>query len=92
MLIAVILILVSCGNDLENDNKVKTPIQDTIVSEQTTEFRAINDLLKDDINNTALYLRRANLYKKYGDIGIAYVCIDQNENVSVIKICCMMCV
>jgi tetratricopeptide (TPR) repeat protein len=77
IIIGTITLLVSCGNDVEKGTGSKVEIQDTIVSEQTAEFKAINESLKSDINNPALYLRRANLYMKYQDLSSAVNDLDR---------------
>ena len=71
------MVLFSCGNDAGNEVNDEMLIQDTTVSEKTTEFRAINDLLKKDINNSTLYLRRAKLYVKYKDVTSAVNDLDR---------------
>lgn len=76
IIIGAVFFLISCGNDAtETDNT--TLVADTTVSEQTAEFRAINDLLKENINDPALYLRRAKLYMKYKDLPSAVNDLDR---------------
>ncbi len=72
-----ITLLASCGNDAKNGSNIDVPVQDTTVSEQTAEFNTINGLLKEDINNPALYLRRANLFMKYQDLSSAVNDLDR---------------
>ena len=69
--------LLSCGNDVKTTANTSVNTQDTTLYEQAAEFRAINDMLKEDINNSALYLKRANLFKKYGDLSSAVDDIDR---------------
>ena len=75
--IGAITLLLSCGNDVKTRANTSVNTQDTTLSEQAAEFRAINDMLKEDINNSALYLKRANLFKKYGDLSSAVDDIDR---------------
>lgn len=72
-----IVTLVSCRNEVENGVTSKILTQDTIVSEQTKEFIEINKLLKEDVKNAFLYLKRANLYKKYNEIDLAISDVDR---------------
>ncbi|MBL4667937.1 MAG: tetratricopeptide repeat protein [Flavobacteriales bacterium] len=78
-LIIVILSIVfsSCGNDTQNVVNDDDLTQDTTVSEQTLEFRTVNDLLKNDINNSGLYLQRAKLFVKYNDLSAAVDDLDR---------------
>lgn len=71
------MFLFSCGNDTVDNNEHKVLTQDTTMSDQIAEFTAINDLLKSDINNPALYLRRAKLYTKYFDLSSAVNDLDR---------------
>ncbi len=71
------LFLFSCGNEPINEVSEEVPTQDTTASEQVTEFKAINELLKDDINNSELYLKRAKLYMKYNDVSSAVNDLDR---------------
>ena len=77
IIVSAIFFLMSCGNDTTEiiENEVST--QDTTATEQVVEFRAINDLLKENINDPALYLRRAKLYMKYGDLSSAVGDLDR---------------
>lgn len=70
-------LLISCGGGKTDTDVLETPITDTTESEKVAEFRAINDLLKQDINNTSLYLKRSKLYLKYGDLSLAVDDIDR---------------
>jgi tetratricopeptide (TPR) repeat protein len=76
-LLVVVSMFISCGTDTTINNESGNPIQDTTETEQTKEFKAINALLKDDIDNTALYLRRARLYMKYDDLPSAVNDVDR---------------
>jgi predicted Zn-dependent protease len=77
IIIVSIVTLVSCGNEVENGVTSKILTQDTIVSEETKEFIEINKLLKEDVNNAFLYLKRANLYNKYNKVDLAISDIDR---------------
>lgn len=70
-------VLISCGGSSTDTYAVEVPITDTTESEKTVEFRAVNNLLKQDINNTSLYLKRSKLYLKYGDLVSAVDDIDR---------------
>lgn len=70
-------LLISCGGSKTDTETIKAPVADTTESEKVTEFRAVNDLLKQDINNTSLYLKRAKLYVKYNDMQLAVDDIDR---------------
>jgi tetratricopeptide (TPR) repeat protein len=73
----IITLLTSCGNDAKKVGNIEAEAQVPEVTEQAAEFKAINELLKNDINNPALYLRRAKLFKKYNDISSAVGDIDR---------------
>lgn len=72
-------IFFSCGSDVEDtvDNTDLAEAVDSLDSERTVEFKAVNDLLRNDINNTSLYLQRAKLYMKYNDLSSAVKDIDR---------------
>ena len=77
-LIAIVaLIIVACGSEKPNENTGLNNENDTTLTEQAKEFKAINDLLKKDINNTSLYLKRSKLYVKYNDLEMAVNDIDR---------------
>ena len=77
ILVSAIFFLAACGNDAvdtaDNDNQQI----DTTVTEKTAEFKAINDLLKENINDPVLYLQRAKLYMKYNDLSSAVNDLDR---------------
>lgn len=77
IVISAIFFLASCGNDAENTGDDVVVIQDTTETEQEAEFRDINNLLKDNINDPVLYLRRARLYMKYDDLSSAVNDLDR---------------
>jgi len=77
IIISAIFFLSSCGNDETNSIKNEALNIDTTISEQTTEFRAINDLLKQNINDPVLYLKRAKLFMKYNDLSSAVNDLDR---------------
>ena len=76
IIIGISLLLFSCGNDVENTDVLVNPTDSTETT-QTAEFKAVNEALKNDINNSALYLRRAKLYVKYEDLGSAVNDLDR---------------
>lgn len=68
----LVLFFASCENGNSVDDIPKTTIAtDTTLTEEERAFKEINELLKTDVNNTGLYLRRARLYQKYGDFNAA---------------------
>jgi tetratricopeptide (TPR) repeat protein len=71
------IFLFSCGTDVSTTDENKTELTDTTETEKTIEFRAINDLLKQDVNNTSLYLKRAKLYMKYNELSLAVQDVDR---------------
>lgn len=71
------MFLFSCGNDTIDKTEHDVLIQDTTVSDKIAEFTALNNLLKSDINNPTLYLRRAKLYMKYFDLSSAVNDVDR---------------
>ena len=77
IVVSAVFFLVACGNDSVNTNENEVLVQDTTESEQTAEFRAINNLLKDNINDPVLYLKRARLYMKYNDLSSAVNDLDR---------------
>jgi len=75
--ISIAIFLFSCGsNTSENLNDINL-LTDTTETEKTVEFKAINELLKNDINNSSLYLRRAKLFMKYSDLSSAVNDLDR---------------
>ena len=76
-LLVFISVLFSCGGNGEQIEDTTNLIADTSETEQTKEFREINALLKQDINNAGLYLKRANLYVKYKDLVSAVKDVDR---------------
>jgi tetratricopeptide (TPR) repeat protein len=52
-------------------------MQDTTLSQKVKDFKEINTLLKEDVNNAFLYIRRAYLYKKYKETDLALSDVDR---------------
>ena len=77
IIVSAVFLLSSCGNDATDVIRNEALSSDTTMSEQTAEFRAVNDLLKENINDPALYLRRAKLYMKYKDLTSAVGDLDR---------------
>ncbi len=75
-LFLIAFVMLSCGTDTPKET-TSDNLTDTTKTEKTREFEAINDLLKNDINNPALYLRRAKIYVKYMDISSAILDLDR---------------
>ncbi len=77
-ILALSVVLFSCGNG-ENHTKENDTEQivDTVQTEQEKEFKAINDLLRSDVNNISLYLQRSKLYTKYNELDLAIKDIDR---------------
>ena len=73
-----IFLLIACNN---NEKKIveqaKEQIIDTTSNEQVLAFKEINELIKNDVNNTSLYLKRARLYQKYGAVPKAIQDLDR---------------
>ena len=70
VIIGAILILTSCGNDAETPQKALETVSVSSPEEKdkVAAFNEINTSLKAEINNAALYLKRAKLYVKYQDL------------------------
>ena len=80
ILVGIGWLLVICFTSCETKKDTvveKVPQQDTTLSEKALAFQAINDQLKANINDPTLYLKRAQLYKKYGDISSAVDDVDR---------------
>ena len=72
----VAIFYTACGSDKPVDNNETITVDSTLTAKEA-EFKAINDLLKQDINNTGLYLKRAKLYSKYNDLSSAVNDVDR---------------
>lgn len=71
-------LLSSCGGDVKKTEKVEGEIEVVATeSEQIVAFKEVNALLKAEINNPALYLKRSKLYMKYGDLSSAVNDLDR---------------
>jgi tetratricopeptide (TPR) repeat protein len=70
-LFIITIILCSCGNNDSTSYEEDNIVIDTNESEQILEFREINGLLKTEIDNPTLYLKRAKLFMKYNDLSSA---------------------
>ncbi len=77
IIIAISIYLFSCGTDNSTTIGEDVLVKDSTESEQIVEFRAINNLLKKDINNASLYLKRAKLFMKYNDLSSAVNDLDR---------------
>jgi len=71
----------SCGNEVLDTQNNDSLNLDSLETEKTLAFKTVNALLKADINNPILYLRRAKLYMKYQDFGSAVMDLDRAINV-----------
>ena len=67
----IIVLFTACETESVSTSNIEETIQDTTLSEKAIAFKAINEQLKNDINNSGLYIKRASLYKKYNDLGSA---------------------
>lgn len=72
----VAFIFTACGSNSTTENQEVIALDSTL-TEKEAEFKAVNDLLKQDINNTSLYLKRAKLYSKYNDLTSAVNDVDR---------------
>jgi tetratricopeptide (TPR) repeat protein len=86
VILSAVFFLVSCGNDATDDIENEVVVQDSTETEQEAEFRAVNNLLKDNINDPVLYLRRARLYMKYDDLSSAVNDLDRAIKVDSLSI------
>tara|TARA_B110000459_G_C16624279_1_gene504012 strand:+ start:3662 stop:4699 length:1038 start_codon:yes stop_codon:yes gene_type:complete len=79
ILISTVFLVYSCGVDVKTteDVTVGTEVAKAAESEQTLAFKEVNALLKGEINNPALYLKRSKLYMKYGDLSSAVDDLDR---------------
>jgi len=79
IIISAVFLLSSCGEGNKNTETVSvgTELSDSQDSDQVSAFKAINALLKDEINNPTLYLKRSKLYVEYGDLSSAVNDIDR---------------
>lgn len=64
------------NNVVENKTTTAAPI-DTTNAEQVKAFKEINEQIKNDVNNTSLYLKRARLFQKYGAVPKAIQDVDR---------------
>jgi tetratricopeptide (TPR) repeat protein len=76
-IIAILLLFASCGSDTIEKNEEPIKEQDVVLTEKAAAFKLINEQLKKDINNSALYIKRASLYKKYNDLSSAVNDVDR---------------
>ncbi len=72
------LLSYSCGSN-SSDESTGNPsaVSDSTETPQIKEFREVNTQLKANINNPSLYLKRAKLYVKYNDLGMAIADVDR---------------
>lgn len=68
IIVGAVFLLSSCGGDVKKDVVVEDEVVVSADSEQVLAFKELNGLLKGDINNPTLYLKRSKLYMKYGDL------------------------
>lgn len=79
LILIVVTLVYSCTestvskND-ENENVVEV---DSLTAFKNGEFKIINEQLKLDVNNPNLYLKRAQLYKKYDELPLAIEDLDR---------------
>lgn len=69
--------LLSCGGEV---NEIETTLQnpkDSLELGRELEFEQINNELKNDPNNSSLYLKRARLYQKYNENLLAIEDVDR---------------
>jgi len=83
--LGLLMIIFATSCETKNNTKVEVPQQDTTLSEKALAFKAINDQLKANINDPALYLKRAELYKKYSDITSAIDDVDRAIKIDSLK-------
>ena len=78
ILLSAVFLLSSCGGDTnKSENELKNTEIETVESEQVVAFNEVNALLKAEINNPTLYLKRSKLYMKYGDLTSAVNDLDR---------------
>ena len=79
LILLVAVLTYSCTETLvqESDATVKVVEVDSLTALKNSEFETINNQLKADVNNANLYLKRAQLYKKYNEIPLAIEDIDR---------------
>ena len=69
IVIAAFGLLSACGGDAKKEVQHEEGFEKEVPkSEKVEAFEALNGLLKADINNPNLYLKRAKLYMRYGDL------------------------
>lgn len=68
----IVFSFASCeSNPNNNMDDVAFIEADTTMSDMDKELDAINKMLKNDVNNTGLYLKRARIYKENGNLTAA---------------------
>lgn len=78
IIVGAIFLLSSCGGDVEKNVQLKEKIVEVNTeSEKTLAFKEVNALLKAEINDPGLYLKRSKLYMKYGDLSSAVNDLDR---------------
>ncbi len=78
LVIIISVVLFACGNEATEEVKNENEnVVDSALTSQEIEFKAINDMLRNDVNNTSLYLQRAKLYMKYDELDLAVKDIDR---------------
>lgn len=72
-----IFLLIGCNTNEKPITEEPEQTIDSTSSEQVKVFKEINEQIKNDINNTGLYLRRARLFQQYGAIPKAIEDVDR---------------
>lgn len=67
----------SCTENVTTEKVENEVVVDSLTAIKNGEFESINGLLKSDPNNPNLYMKRAQLYKKYDEIPFAIEDLDR---------------
>lgn len=69
--LVILAFFMACEADVSENLESNESVQDSVSSEKSKIFEAVNAELKADINNPFLYLKRAKLYMDNGELDLA---------------------
>ncbi|KAA3648982.1 MAG: tetratricopeptide repeat protein [Bacteroidetes bacterium] len=75
--ILILFLLFSCGNEKEEQQKEPEQNKEIISQVEDTTFKAINNKIRNDIQNADLYIERANMYIDMNDFESAKFDLDR---------------
>mgnify|MGYP003651536122 CR=1 FL=1 len=78
IILGVSILLFSCTENVKQEEKKNDKVEvDSLTAYKNSEFEIINTQLKSDPNNPNLYIKRAQLYKRYNEVPFAIEDIDR---------------